>query len=120
MRQQIEKPYSQVAVWTGTTLGDTSIKQFEAWFKDNFDTRIKFLETIVTAPDLDSKGHPVEDTGGRHDIFFAVHEDDIGKFAPKRFQLTSPPRWVEDIYGNGGGKIYPEDVQNYKSWGDEE
>ena len=122
MRVQNQKPYSQVLVWSGTVIGDTPVKEFNKFFKDEFGVRVNFIEEIVTSPDLDEKGFPIEGTGGRHDVFFSIHEDDIPKFAVSRFKLHSHPRWIEDVYANGGGKLYPEDVQNYKTWetGDEE
>jgi len=122
MREQIKKPYSQVLVWSGTVIGDTPVKEFNKFFKDEFGVRVNFIEEIVTSPDLDDKGYPIEGTGGRHDVFFSIHEKDIPKFAISRFKLQDHPRWIEDVYANGGGKLYPEDVQNYKTWeaGDEE
>ena len=122
MREQVKKPYSQVVVWHGTEIGDTPVEEFNKFFKDEFNVRVKFIEEIVTAPDLDKNGFPVEETGGRHDVFFSIHEKDIPKFAISRFKLQDPPRWIEDVYANGGGNLYPQDVQNYKTWeaGDEE
>jgi hypothetical protein len=122
MRKQIKKPFSQVAVWHGTEIGDTPVEEFNKFFKDQFNVRVNFIEEVKTAPDTDDKGFPVEGTGGRSDVFFSVHEEDIPKFAVKRFQLQDPPRWIEDVYANGGGILYPQDIENYKTWeaGDQE
>ena len=51
-------------------------------------------------------------------MFFAVHQDDIGKFAVKRLQYGI--RWIEDAMSNVNGyylnPIYPEYIEGYKSW----
>jgi len=103
--------FNQVCVWPGTTLGDSTVEQFEKFFMDELNTRIQFLEIIETAPDMEN-GMPVEGTGGRSDILFAVHKDDIGHFAIKR--LAYEIRWIEDVYGNGS--LYPERIAEYKTW----
>jgi hypothetical protein len=77
MREQIKKPYSQVLVWSGTVIGDTPVKEFNKFFKDEFGVRVNFIEEIVTSPDLDDKGYPIEGTGGRHDVLFSIHEDNV-------------------------------------------
>ena len=83
-------------------------------FKEVFDTRVQYLETILTKPDLDDP----ENTGGRSDVFFAVHQDDIEKFAVRRLQYGI--RWIEDAMSNVNGyhlnPLYPEYVEGYKSW----
>lgn len=105
--------FTQVCVWPGTVVGEESIADFQEWFLEEFGTRVQYLEEVVTAPDL-VEDVAVPGTGGRNDVFFAVHDDDIGKFAVPR--LSVGIRWLEDIYGNGHGHIYPERVADYKSW----
>jgi hypothetical protein len=53
-----------------------------------FGTRIQFLEEIETSPDRQG-AKIVEGTGGRHDLFFAVHDKDLGNFAIPRLQKRS-------------------------------
>ena len=107
--------YSQVCVWPGTLLNENEIPEFEKWILDQFGTRVQFLETIVTKPDKEN-GKAVEGTGGRHDVFFAVHKDDINKFAVPR--LSVGIRWIEDVLdkNNYRCKIYPQRVNEYKNW----
>lgn len=115
--KNIEKKenYKQVCVWPGTIVNPDQIEEFEKFMLDQFNTRVQFLETIVTYPDK-KDGKDVEGTGGRHDVFFAVHIDDVGKFALPR--LRAEIRWVEDVlaHGNYRNPIYPERVFEYKTW----
>ena len=117
----MSKKFSQVCVWPGTVIGNDKIKEFVKFMKDEFGVRVKYLEEISTLPDV-KDGETVKGTGGRNDIFFSVHNDDISKFAVPR--LRAGIRWIEDVLAsvNGGltedGKptIYPERVLEYKTW----
>lgn len=103
--------FSQVCIWPATIVGEDKIEEFEKFMLDNFGTRVQYLEEIETFPD---KG--VKESGGRNDVFFAVHNDDIGKFAVPR--LSAGIRWIEDVLdkGNYRNRIYPERVFKYKTW----
>ena len=105
--------FEQVCVWPGTLVGEDKIAEFEAFLLEKFGARVQYLEEVTTAPDL-KNGFPVEGTGGRNDVLFAIHNEDIGKFAIPRMQFGV--RWVEDVYGNGGGALYPERVAEYQTW----
>lgn len=106
--------YTQVCVFPGLLVDENKIQEFTDQFKEVFDTRVQYLETILTKPDLDDP----ENTGGRSDVFFAVHQEDIGKFAVKRLQYGI--RWIEDAMSNVNGyhlnPLYPEYAEGYKSW----
>ncbi len=106
--------FTQVCIWTGTVVGE-EVDDFIKLMKDKFSTRIQYLEEILTAPDYEN-GKPVEDTGGRNDLFFAVHQDDVMSFATARLQYGI--RWIEDAVSktNGGNTLYPERVEQYCSW----
>lgn len=104
----LEQGYQQVCVWESTLLGDNTTADFEQFFVEQ-GFRIKFLEEVITLPDAED-GRVVEGTGGRHDLFFLVHSDDIPKFAISRLQMGI--RWWEDVLGNGHGNIYPQEVLN--------
>jgi hypothetical protein len=108
-------PFSQVVVWPAVIVGPDKITEFVAFCAEAFNgTRVQYLREIETKPDLNEFGSPVEDTGGRNDVLFAVHEDDIPKFAVPR--LAYGMRWLDDVYGNGQGHLYPEDVRELLSW----
>lgn len=115
MTENVERNegYSQVCVWPGTTLGDAQEQEFVKFFQEELGTRIQFLEVVLTFPDV-KDCVVVEGTGGRSDIFFAVHNEDIGKFAVPRLQYGM--RWIEDVYLNGNGVLYPERIASYRTW----
>jgi len=100
-------------VWPGVDLIDgdgvtTTPKEVEGFLKDSFDIRVKFKCEVKTNPDLDDDGNPVEDTGGRNDLFFYIHDDDISKFAIPR--IHAGIRWWEDVIKyNDNSFLYSEE-----------
>ena len=101
------KKYNQLCVWPATVVGKDDIKELENFFKEEMDVRIKYKTEVLTNPDLDGDGNEVPDTGGRNDLFFYVHDDDIGKFAIPR--LSMGIRWYEDVVSyNDGAYLYSE------------
>ena len=107
--------FVQVCVWPGTLCGPDKVHEFEEYMagEEGFSVRVQYLEEVKTYPDI-KNGKIVHGTGGRNDLMFAVHKDDVGKFAVPR--LMAGIRWIEDVYGNGGGNLYPEYVRGYYSW----
>lgn len=104
----MEENFTQLCVWPGTILGNHTIEEFEQFFVENLHgTRIKFSEIVITSPDMEN-GSPVPDTGGRSDIFFYVHDEDLGKFAVPR--LAYGIRWWEDVVQNESHLIYPKEI----------
>ena len=105
------KNFSQVCVWPATLIGKSNIKEFEKWLKQEFGVRAKYCEEVETLP---TTGEP--ETGGRNDVFFRVHQDDIPKFAVPRLQIGI--RWLEDVLLNGNGVLYPNEIlERYpKTW----
>jgi hypothetical protein len=111
----IARPFQQVVVWPGTIVGEANVADFEKFVADEFNgTRAKYIREVYTNPDQNALGEDVPDTGGRCDLLFSVHFDDIGKFAVAR--LAYGMRWLDDIYGNGGGHLYPADVRELLCW----
>ena len=96
-----DKNWTQVCVWEGTVLGDTPSSEFEEWVQEQFKCRARFIAQVETLP---GEGGP----GGRQDLFFYVHSEDVGKFAVPR--LAFGIRWWEDVLGNGHAPIYPAEV----------
>jgi hypothetical protein len=111
---KLNEGFSQVCVWPGTVVQPNEVDLLVDYFKDQMDCRVQYLETIVTAPDRNNRGGTISNTGGRHDVLIAVHNDDVSKFAVPRLMLGI--RWLEDIYGNDHGNLYPARVVDYMSW----
>lgn len=112
-------PFTQVAVWSGVVVGPSNIEGLVEFFATEFNgTRVQYIREVETSPDLSASGMPIMGTGGRNDVLFAVHEDDIGKFAVPR--LAYGMRWLDDVYGNGQGHLYPADVRELLSWDKDE
>lgn len=113
MNKQLKEGFTQVCVWPATVVGKEQVAEFEQFMLNELGARVQYLEEIATAPDT-SNGYPVEGTGGRNDVFFAVHTDDIAGFAIKRLMMGI--RWLEDVYGNNGGNLYPQRCVDYMCW----
>jgi len=114
-REQQEKPYTQVCMWASTLVGEENIPLFEKTMLEVYKVRVKYLEEILTYPDRDDNGNNVEGTGGRSDVFFSIHEDDIQSFAIRRLSFDPPIRWIEDLLATNK-TLYPESVSNYTTW----
>jgi hypothetical protein len=118
MNEQIElgkSTFTQLCVWPGTTMEGISIDDFEGFFLTELGTRVKFHKVILTNPDLNPDGTAVPETGGRSDLFFYVHSDDVGKFSVPRLKMGI--RWWEDVifYNNNSKHLYPEDfIENHQ------
>lgn len=118
---QKRENYNQVCVVHGLLLKDGDkdyTKEFVKFIEEKCKVRVQFLEEIKTRADLEH-GESVEGTGGRNDVFFAVHDEDVGKFAIPRFQLEA--RWIEDVLAecNYKSPIYPKRVFDYCIWNKE-
>jgi hypothetical protein len=108
--------FCQVCVWPGTIVEEGKEREFEDFMLKELGTRVRFLETILTKPDKRKDGTDDPDTGGRADVFFAVHDEDVGKFAVPR--LGYGIRWIEDALAkcNHTAHLYPSRVKKYKIW----
>ena len=109
--------FTQVCVWPGTIVTELDIQMFEDYFKEN-GFAVQYLESLLTKPDRNEDGTPVPETGGRHDVFFALHNDDVVKFAIPRIAMGI--KWIEDVLDNEAREtehsIYPDRVKEYRTW----
>jgi hypothetical protein len=97
--------YQQLCVWPGTILENSTPAEFEEFFLKEMNTRVKYHTEVKTLPDIDENGEIVADTGGRNDLFFYVHTEDIAHFAVPRLQIGI--RWWEDVVGyNDNSHLY--------------
>ena len=71
--------YNQVCVWPATIVPDNEVEEFETWFMNEFNTRVQFLETILTAPDI-KDGSPVPDSGGRSNGEWSIYPDHVSDY----------------------------------------
>jgi hypothetical protein len=111
--------YNQVAVWPATILNESEYEDFKSFVAEHCaGTRVEVLGTFETLPDMQD-GVPVPETGGRRDVYFRIHNEDVAKFAIPRFQFGM--RWLEDVLDNDAShvengdqeqSIYPAEVQN--------
>jgi len=104
--------FNQVCVWPSTVVSEDDVSSFTQFFQDTFGARVQFLEDYRTLPDRED-GLIVEDTGGRADALFAVHADDVAKFAIPRLQFGI--RWIEDAIDNSP-EIYAKRITKYRTW----
>jgi hypothetical protein len=110
-----KEDFNQVCVWPGTLVGKEKVKEFEEFLKESLGARTQYLEEFETLPDtVDYSG----ETGGRNDVLFAVHKEDVSKFALARLQFGM--RWIEDVLDNaersGELSIYPPHIKDYRTW----
>ena len=113
---KMKNPFTQLCVWPGTLVDEDEIPDFINFFKEEFDVRVKYKCQVETLPDMEN-GIPVEGTGGRSDVFFYVHSDDIMKFVMPRMQLGV--KWWEDmIKYNDYTHLYTEEFlsENPATW----
>lgn len=104
--------FTQLCVWYGCVvledgpMNSDKIADFESFMQDHFESRVKYHTEIKTLPDMDENGNTVPDSGGRNDLFFYVHSEDVSKFAVPR--LKAGIRWWEDVVGyNDNSYLYP-------------
>ena len=94
----------QIVVWEATIVGKDNVKKFETFLKEE-GFRAKYATEFKTLPDKDDYSNK---TGGRNDLLFYIHSDDISKFAIWRLQRGM--RWWEDYLDNGARKIVPQAI----------
>jgi len=111
-----DNEYDQLCVMQGTTLGDKTKEDFEKWMKQTLNVRVKFAEEVITNGSVER-----EEEGGRHDLLFYVHNDDItASFCTERFKVGI--RWWEDVVVfNDGSYLYTQEVLDKypPAWGNE-
>jgi hypothetical protein len=98
--------FKQLCVWPGTIVGQDEIENFESWFKDEFGVRVKYAEEVTTNP---NPGETLEQSGGRNDVLFFVHDEDVMGFAVQRLMMGI--RWWEDVVSyNDNSYLYTQEI----------
>jgi hypothetical protein len=95
-----DKNYNQLVIWRGTIVGEENIKEFEEFFHDE-GFRVKYATEFKTLA-----GNGGE--GGRQDVLFYIHDEDVKKFAMYRLKREGMS-WWEDAIDNEN-KIFPERI----------
>ncbi len=105
--------YSQLCVWPGAIVGKENAEHFESEMLRLFNARVKYEDEVKTNPGIDHELGVIPETGGRNDLFFYVHSDDIGHFAIGRLKFGI--RWWEDVFFNKQEYLYPKEfIKNHK------
>lgn len=99
--------YSQIVVIPACTVGkhDETEQDINAYVREN----IRMKHDLILIGDVGT-AHRNPDGTMRIDTMLLIHDDDIGAFAPSRFELCMPFRWFEDVLGNAmeqGTQTYP-------------
>lgn len=104
--------YNQLCVLSGVFVGEENIQDFEDYFLSK-GFRVSYETEVLTLPDRDGKGDPVPETGGRSDVFFWIHDEDIHSFALPRLHMGI--RWWEDVikYNDNSHLYTPEFLEKY-------
>ncbi len=88
----------------------------EAIVLDDLGTRFKYLEIFNNKP-IWCRGNHRQDHNGSY-ILFAIHKDDMEKFAQARFKYNLS--WLEDRTSLNNNyydrNYYPERVLSYRTW----
>ena len=109
--------FNQLCIWPGTTLGNSTPADLEQFFLEKLDVRVKYHTQVETLPDTNPDGSAEPETGGRNDLFFFIHDEDVMKFAVPRLNMGI--RWWEDVIKyNDNSRIYtPEFLEaNPTTW----
>ena len=93
--------YTQMLVWPGTTFTYGDLASFQEMLQEAFGVSMpaRVVGTVETRP---TPGEP--GTGGRVDLCFVLHDDDVAKLVLTRMQFGI--KWLEDVHSNSAW-LYP-------------
>lgn len=108
-----ERAYSIVSVMAGAIMEKGQEHHFEEMVRGlGAKHEPLLIGQAVTLPDLEDRDHPLPETGGRHDLFFAFHNLDIARVAVPR--LMYGIRWWSDVVDNEWNNLPLEAKTNYR------
>jgi hypothetical protein len=94
--------YQQIVCWEGTELGVDEEAMFVTFVQEELALQhdVQVIGTVKTLPGRNGPG-------GRIDLFFFIHNDDVPRAATRRLKFGM--RWINDCIApeNGGPGIYP-------------
>jgi hypothetical protein len=111
----LKEGFSQVLLIQGVD-APPSAEAFEELVGEALNgARIQYLEQVLTNPSKDEDGFIIQGTGGRSDLLFSVHSDDVGAISILRLQFGM--RWIEDVIKyNDNAHLYPARLDGYCRW----
>lgn len=97
--------FTQLCVWENCILKPEEVADFVDFVRTQCQTRVRVVGCVETLP---GAGGP----GGRVDLLFYAHSEDITKLAARKFVLRM--RWWEDVLENLGPHktIYPQELRS--------
>lgn len=92
-----KKNYNQICVWLGVVVKNANEpmteKEFEKLMLD-MGYQVNYIDEYKTLPD-----HTGE--GGRNDVIFSLHKNDVNKMVSDRFtKFGGEIKWYEDYVNN--------------------
>ncbi len=117
---ELNEGFKQVCMFLGIDCDFEDIeKEFCEFMLESFDIRTQYLELSVSKPTV-QRGKELENTGGRLDVVFAIHTDDIEKLAAIKMATNNqiPLKWIEDVMNpnNSYAETLSEHLNGYCSW----
>lgn len=88
--------YSQIVVIPATHCSEDDAKSVNEYIRGHVPHMAHDLKQIGNVQTV----HEARNGERRIDAMFLIHDDDITKFAHKRFGFDIPMRWLEDVLGN--------------------
>ena len=87
--------FTQIVVIPATHCSEQDIDSINAYVREHVPLAhdLKLIGNVETM-------HYAKDGESRIDTMLLIHNDDILKFAHKRFGFDIPMRWLEDVLGN--------------------
>ena len=86
-------------LWLGTYLGESSIGEFESFFKDNLGFTVKYIDEFKLV-------------NGSSCVLFSVADEDIPKFSIFRLG-TLDMKWLDDFVENNPGELSEGIIEKY-------
>ena len=103
-----------LSLWPGITIREGDKEDLVDFFALELGIDPLFVGTVTTLPNVEHRDMEDPPTGGRHDFFFFVKDEDVNKFAVRR--LMHGMRWCQDVFFNEQEDIYPIEFRNEYPW----
>jgi len=100
---ELKQDHDQVCVWLATVIQNAkdpmSVEDFEDYMLVELDYRVQYMFEYKTLPDNSGEG-------GRNDVVFALHNDDVNRMMGDRLiRFGGDIKWYNDYKNNYGKQI---------------